>query len=64
MLPVCYNIATSSCIIVFSFVQVKNWVKELRKMLDDKITLCIAGNKTDMEKERHVTVEEAEEYVQ
>ena len=40
--------------------QVKNWVKELRKMLGSEITLCIVGNKTDMEKDRHVSVEEAE----
>jgi len=43
-------------------VQVKVWVKELRKMLGNDITLCIAGNKTDLEKERHVTVDEAETY--
>lgn len=42
--------------------QVKVWVKELRKMLGNEITLCIAGNKVDLEKERHVTVEEAETY--
>ena len=40
--------------------QVKNWVKELRKMLGNDISLCIAGNKIDLEKERHVPVEEAE----
>ncbi len=32
-------------------------------MLGNDITLCIAGNKIDMEKERHVSVEQAEEYV-
>jgi len=42
---------------------VKVWVKELRKMLGNDITLCIAGNKVDLEKERHVTVDEAETYV-
>lgn len=45
-----------------SFQKVKNWVKELKKMLGDDISLCIAGNKIDMEKDRHVTVSEAEEY--
>lgn len=45
-----------------SFVKVKNWVKELRKMLGNDIALCIAGNKIDLEKERHVPVAEAEEY--
>ena len=43
--------------------QVKNWVKELRKMLGNDICLCIAGNKIDLEKDRHVTVQEAESYV-
>ena len=43
--------------------QVKNWVKELRKMLGSDIALCIAGNKTDLEKDRHVDVAEAEAYV-
>lgn len=45
-----------------SFKKVQNWVKELRRMLGNDIALCIAGNKTDMEKERHVPVEEAEAY--
>lgn len=43
-----------------SFQKVKNWVKELRKMLGTEICLVIAGNKTDLDKDRHVTVEEAE----
>lgn len=43
--------------------QVKNWVKELRKMLGNDICLCIAGNKIDLEKERHVSVADAEAYV-
>ena len=41
--------------------QVKNWVKELKKMLGSDICLAIAGNKVDLEKDRNVTVEEAEE---
>lgn len=45
-----------------SFQKVKNWVKELRRMLGQDVCLCIAGNKTDLEKNRHVTVEEAESY--
>ena len=44
----------------FSLSQVKNWVKELRKMLGDDICLCIAGNKIDLDKERNVSVSEAE----
>jgi len=45
-----------------SFQKVKNWVKELRRMLGQDVCLCIAGNKIDLEKNRHVTVEEAEAY--
>lgn len=45
-----------------SFQKVKNWVKELKKMLGSEICLTIAGNKVDLEKQRTVAVEEAEEY--
>jgi len=45
-----------------SFQKVKNWVKELRKMLGQDIALAIVGNKIDLEKERNVTVAQAEEY--
>ncbi|XP_045132094.1 ras-related protein Rab-21-like [Portunus trituberculatus] len=45
-----------------SFQKVKNWVRELRRMLGDDICLIIAGNKTDLERERHVSLEEAETY--
>ncbi|XP_063402946.1 ras-related protein Rab-21-like [Mytilus trossulus] len=45
-----------------SFQKVKNWVKELRKMLGNDISLCIAGNKIDLEKDRHVAVSDAEAY--
>ncbi|XP_033223152.1 ras-related protein Rab-21 [Belonocnema kinseyi] len=45
-----------------SFQKVKNWVKELKKMLGSDICLAIAGNKVDLEKERNVSIEEAEEY--
>ncbi|TKC38473.1 hypothetical protein EI555_004664 [Monodon monoceros] len=47
-----------------SFQKVKNWVKELRKMLGNEICLCIVGNKIDLEKERHVSIQEAESYAE
>uniref|UniRef100_H3C2P0 Ras-related protein Rab-21 n=2 Tax=Tetraodon nigroviridis TaxID=99883 RepID=H3C2P0_TETNG len=47
-----------------SFQKVKNWVKELRKMLGNDICLCIVGNKIDLDKDRHVSVEEAESYAE
>lgn len=45
-----------------SFKKVQSWVKELRKMLGNDICLRIVGNKTDLEKQRHVSLEEAESY--
>lgn len=47
-----------------SFQKVKNWVKELRKMLGNEICLSIVGNKIDLDKDRHVSVEEAESYAE
>ena len=44
-----------------SFGKVRNWVKELRKMLGEDISLAIAGNKVDLERERRVDVQMAEE---
>nr|CAH7757674.1 unnamed protein product [Callosobruchus chinensis] len=44
-----------------SFQKVKCWVKELRKMLGVEISLVIVGNKSDLEKDRHVSLEEAKE---
>lgn len=43
-----------------SLLKVKSWVKELRKMLGTDVSLIIVGNKTDLEKDRQVSLEEAE----
>lgn len=45
-----------------SFQRVKNWVKELKKMLGSDIVLAIVGNKIDLIKERCVPLEQAENY--
>ena len=45
-----------------SFDRVQNWVKELRKIVGSDIALIIAGNKCDLERNRVVTIEAAEEY--
>lgn len=37
----------------------KNWVKELRRVLGEKVMLAIVGNKTDLEKDRNVPLDEA-----
>lgn len=39
--------------------KVQNWVKELRRILGDKVVLAIVGNKIDLDKERNVPAEEA-----
>lgn len=46
-----------------SFNKVKNWVKELRKIVGSEIIIVIAGNKIDLEKNRHVNEEEAARYI-
>jgi Ras-related protein Rab-21 len=45
-----------------SFKRVREWVKELRKVVGPSIKLAIAGNKCDLVSKRHVTQEEAESY--
>lgn len=47
-----------------SFQKVKNWVKELKKMLGDDIVLAIVGNKIDLIKDRNVPLDVAEAYAQ
>jgi Ras-related protein Rab-21 len=42
-----------------SFIKVKNWTKELRKIVGNDIKIVIAGNKIDLEKNRHVNEQEA-----
>jgi Ras-related protein Rab-21 len=41
---------------------VKSWAKELKRMLGENVVLCIVGNKIDLEKDRHVSVQLAETY--
>jgi Ras-related protein Rab-21 len=45
-----------------SFVKVKKWVRELRKIVGNDIAIAIAGNKCDLEKNRNVDEEEAKKY--
>ena len=47
-----------------SFNKVKNWVKELRKIVGNDIILVIAGNKIDLEKNRNVDEQEAIKYAE
>lgn len=47
-----------------SFQKVKNWIKELKKMLGSDIVLVIVGNKIDLQKDRNVSQEMAENYAE
>lgn len=65
--PIYYRDADAALLVyditdVDSFTRVKNWVKELRRMAGKDIVLVLAGNKTDMERNRQVTNEDAEAY--
>lgn len=45
-----------------SFERVRHWVKELRQIVGRDIIIIIAGNKSDLERGRQVSAEEAEAY--
>lgn len=65
--PIYYRDANGAILVyditdIDSFQKVKNWIKELRKMLGNNIAITIAGNKIDMEKKRNVEASVAEEY--
>ena len=47
-----------------SFAKVKNWVRELRKIVGNDIGITIAGNKIDLEKNRHVKEKDAIQYAE
>lgn len=67
--PIYYR-ASNGAILVYditdqdSFQKVKNWVKELKKMLGTDIVITIVGNKTDLDKDRTVHIDEAQSYAQ
>ncbi|KAF5304117.1 hypothetical protein FQA39_LY01902 [Lamprigera yunnana] len=65
--PIYYRLSNGAVLVyditdVDSFQRIKRWVKELKKMLGNDVCLVIVGNKTDLEKDRNVSVEDAEEY--
>lgn len=45
-----------------SFQRIKNWVRELKASLGNDCVICIVGNKCDLEKNRNVSLNEAQEY--
>ncbi|KFD67924.1 hypothetical protein M514_02814 [Trichuris suis] len=46
----------------FSFEKVKQWVKELRRMLGSSVQLSIVGNKIDLQRFRNVTLVDAQRF--
>lgn len=65
--PIYYRMSNGAVIVYDvtdydTFLRVINWVTELRKMLGSEICLAIAGNKIDLDKDRRVYIEEAEEF--
>ncbi|OWZ20916.1 Rab21/Rab5 family GTPase [Phytophthora megakarya] len=45
-----------------SFRKVRTWVRELRRIVGDDISICIAGNKSDLHRNRKVPEDEATRY--
>ena len=46
VMTTCYYMLSEHCTVTLICSQVKNWVKELRKMLGNDICLCIVGKST------------------
>ncbi|EGZ24908.1 hypothetical protein PHYSODRAFT_350023 [Phytophthora sojae] len=47
-----------------SFRKVRTWVRELRRIVGDDISICIAGNKSDLHRNRKVPEDEARRYAE
>lgn len=67
--PIYYR-ASNGVVLVYditdqdSFQKVKNWVKELKRMLGEELVIIIVGNKLDLELQRTVMQDQAEEYAE
>ena len=46
--------------LIESFQNVKNWIKQIKEEVTDKVSIILAGNKIDMEEKRKVSKEEGE----
>ncbi len=46
--------------LIESFHNVKNWIKQIKEEVTDKVSIILAGNKIDMEEKRKVSKEEGE----
>ncbi|KAG6576185.1 ras-related protein rab-21-like [Phytophthora cinnamomi] len=47
-----------------SFRKVRTWVRELRRIVGDDISICIAGNKSDLHRARKVPEDDARRYAE
>ncbi|KAK1928837.1 Ras-related protein Rab-21 [Phytophthora citrophthora] len=47
-----------------SFRKVRTWVRELRRIVGEDISICIAGNKSDLHRNRKVPEDEAKRYAE
>uniref|UniRef100_T1J3S8 Uncharacterized protein n=1 Tax=Strigamia maritima TaxID=126957 RepID=T1J3S8_STRMM len=67
MAPIFYR-NSNAAIIVFditrenTFQDVYYWVNELRRNIEEKVVLCLVGNKSDLESERQVSFKDAFNY--
>ncbi|XP_076439231.1 uncharacterized protein LOC143278082 [Babylonia areolata] len=67
MAPMYYRKANAAMLVyditsLESFYDIKDWVKELKRNVDTPITMCLLGNKSDLDSGRKVSREEAAEY--
>ncbi|RLN95409.1 hypothetical protein BBJ28_00023522 [Nothophytophthora sp. Chile5] len=67
--PIYYRDADGALLVyditdVESFRKVRTWVRELRRIVGDDIAICIAGNKSDLHRNRKVPEEDAVRYAQ
>lgn len=47
-----------------SFADVKNWMAEADRFSNDKVVKILVGNKSDMEKERMIRKEDAQQFAE
>ncbi|KAK3096302.1 hypothetical protein FSP39_025485 [Pinctada imbricata] len=69
MAPMYYRKANAAMLIydmtsADTFYDIKEWVSELKRNVDNPIVMCLIGNKCDLSDNREVSVKEAQEYAE